>query len=212
MVGGHALDYCLNSNDVSRVTALVRRPTGKKHEKLVEVIHKDFEDYTAVSEHLNGQDVALFCIGVYTGAVPNDEFEKITVNYTLEFVKALQEKNGQITFCFLSGAGADRAEKSRMVFARTKGIAENYLLKQNFRSLHIFRPGYIYPVEKRKEPNMTYRISRRLWPLLKRISPSMGINSNDLGHAIADVGLHGGEKDTYENKNILEHVKKMKTV
>lgn len=212
MVGGYALNYCLNSDDVEKVTVLVRRPTGKKHDKLVEVIHKDYTDYSAVMDHMKGQDVALFCIGVYTGAVPNDEFEKITVDYTVKFVEALIRNNDPVSFCFLSGAGADRAEKSRMIFARTKGIAENFLLEQDFSSIHIFRPGYIYPVEKRQEPNFSYRLSRRLWPLLKRIAPSMGINSHDLGHAIADVGLNGGDLDTYENKDILEYVKKMKTV
>jgi uncharacterized protein YbjT (DUF2867 family) len=209
MVGGYALDHCLESEDVSKVTALVRRPTGKKHKKLVEVTIRDFTDYSSVSEHFKGQDVALFCIGVYTGAVPNDEFEKITVDYTKAFTNALFEQNSRVSFCFLSGAGADRSEKSRMIFARSKGRAENFLLRQNFKDIHIFRPGYIYPVEPRKEPNTMYRIWRALWPVMRKISPGMGVNSNDLGHAVADIGLHGGSRQTYENADILEHLKIM---
>jgi uncharacterized protein YbjT (DUF2867 family) len=209
LVGGHALDHCLESEDVDKVTVITRRSTGKKHHKLVEVIHDDFQDYSTVIDHFYNQDVALFCIGVYTGAVPKEEFEKITVDYTIEFTKALLERSGPVSFCFLSGAGADRDEKSRMIFARSKGKAENFLLGQEFRSLHIIRPGYIYPVKKRKEPNISYRIFRRLWPLLKRISPGMGIDSDALGYSIADIGIHGGTLNTYENRDILAHFKKM---
>jgi uncharacterized protein YbjT (DUF2867 family) len=209
MVGGYALDRCLESEEVSRVTSIVRRPSGKKHVKLVEVIHKDFTDYSTISENLRDQDVSLYCIGVYTGAVPNDVFERITVDFTIAFADALLEQSRNASFCFLSGAGADRTEKSRMIFARSKGKAENYLLKQNFGSVHIFRPGYIYPVEPRKEPNTMYRVQRVLWPLIGKLFPGLGVNSDDLGHAIADVGIHGSDRDTFENRNILEHVKKM---
>lgn len=210
MVGGYALDHCLKSDDVAKVTAIVRRPTGKKHEKLVEVLHKDFLNYSSISEHLQDQDVALYCIGVYTGAVPDEEFEKITVDYTIYFVNALLKESGPVTFCFLSGAGADREEKSRMIFARSKGRAENFLLEQDLRSLHIFRPGYIYPVEKRKEPNFTYKITRTVWPILRKITPGMGVNSDDLGYAIADAGLNGSSKHTLENRDILDHVRPMR--
>jgi len=210
MVGGYALDHCLESEDVSQVTAIIRRPIGRKHRKLIEVIHKDFTDYSSISDHLRDQDVALYCIGVYTGAVPNDEFERITVDYTVSFAKALLEQSQGVTFCFLSGAGADRTEKSRMIFARSKGKAENFLLRQKFGSVHIFRPGYIYPVEPRKEPNSMYRIQRALWPIVGRLFPGLGVNSDDLGNAIADVGIHGHDKDTFENRDILEHVKKMR--
>ena len=50
-------------------------------------------------------------------------------------------------------------------------MAENHLTKQ-FDALHIFRPGYIYPVEKRNEPNLMYRFSRFIYPALKAIFPS----------------------------------------
>ena len=210
MVGRYALDHCLKSDEVSTVTAVVRKPTGEKNRKLVEVIHKDFTDLSSISEYLRDQDVAIYCIGVYTGTVPNDEFERITVDYTVSFAHALLEKSRDVTFCFLSGAGADRTERSRMIFARSKGKAENFLLKQKFGSIHIFRPGYIYPVEPRKEPNSMYRIQRALWPFIGRLFPGMGVNSDDLGHAIADVGIHGDDRDTFENRDILEYVKEMK--
>jgi uncharacterized protein YbjT (DUF2867 family) len=211
MVGGLALKYCLDSKDVGKVTIVTRRPTGIKHPKLTEVIHSDFIDYSPISGHLKNQDVALYCIGVYTGAVPADEFTKITVEYTISFAKAILEHNKDLTFCFLSGAGADRQEKSRFIFARAKGKAENFLLKQKFKSVHIFRPGYIYPVTKRKEPNFTYRFVRVIYPLFLK-GKKTSVKSTELAAVMVDVGLKGGKQNTYENWDIREHYKKLSKV
>lgn len=205
MVGGHAVEYALKRKDVGKVTIITRRKTGIKNKKLVEVIHKDFMDLSPISEHLKDQDVVIYCIGVYTGAVPENEHEHITVDLTKSFARAVQKHNKDLTFCFLSGAGADRREKSRMVFARSKGKAENFLLKQKFKAVYIFRPGYIYPVKKRREPNFSYKLFRFLWPVLGRIAPNMGINSDWLGHTMVDVGLRGGKMNTYENRDIRKH-------
>lgn len=205
MVGGCALRICLDSPDVSKVTVMGRRPTGTTHDKLHEVIHNDYTDYSNVAETLEGYDAALFCLGAYTGSVPDDEFRKITVDFTVVFANALREQSPQAVFCFLSGQGADQAERSRMSFARYKGAAEKALIELGFPRLHIFRPGYIYPVTPRKEPNLTYRISRALYPLLRRIYPNIGLSSEDLALAMVYAGLYGTEShgDTIlENRGI----------
>lgn len=210
MVGNHALRYALKRKDVARVTIITRRKTGIKSKKLTEVIHRDFEDYSDIEEHLEDIDVVIYCIGVYTGAVPTEEHEKITVDYTKHFVKALLKKSNEPTLCFLSGAGADRSEKSRAVFARSKGKAENFLFKQKkFKAVYSFRPGYIYPVEPRKEPNFSYKLFRTLWPILGKISPNMGIPSDWLAHTMVDVGLKGNKKKILENKDIRERYQKI---
>ena len=204
MIGSLAVEYALKRKDVGKVTIITRRPTGIKHNKLVEVIHTDFMNYSPIQEHLRDLDVALYCIGVYTGSVPDDEFTKITVAYTEVFTKAILASNKDVTFCFLSGGGADRKENSRMIFARTKGRAENFLLKQRFNAVYIFRPGYIYPVTPRKEPNLSYRITRTIWPVLGKMVPNLGISSVRLAHAMVDVGLKGAKMDTLENRDIRE--------
>jgi uncharacterized protein YbjT (DUF2867 family) len=191
MVGGHALQLCLADPTVKSVTTLGRRATGTEHPRLREVVHTDFEDYSAVSEALAGHDVALYCVGVYTGTVPPDEFRRITFDYTVAFAEALRAASPSVSFCFLSGQGADQSEKSRMAFARDKGAAEKALIAAGFPRLHIFRPGYIYPVNKRKEPNLTYRISRGLWPVLRRVWPNVGVASDVLARAMVHAGLHG---------------------
>jgi uncharacterized protein YbjT (DUF2867 family) len=189
MVGGLALQHCLEHDGVSEVTVISRRSTGVAHPRLHEVQHRDFGDYTAVADALAGQDVALFCLGVYTSALPDDEFRRITVDFTFAFARALQVASPDAVFCFLSGQGADQTGRSRMAFARYKGEAEKALLEVGFPRVHIFRPGYIYSVTPRKEPNFGYRLMRVLWPMLRLIYPNLGIASDALALAMVEAGL-----------------------
>ncbi len=92
-----------------------------------------------------------------------------------------------------------------MSFARYKGAAEKALLDMGFSRVHIFRPGYIYPVTPRKEPNLMYTISRFLYPILRRVYPNIGIPSENLAAAMVHSGLYGtgeNENPVLENKDI----------
>ena len=187
------------------VTVIGRRTTGIDNARLREVLVDDFTDYSALAGALENQDVTLYCLGAYTGAVTDDLFREITVDYTLAFAKALHRASPQAAFCFLSGQGADQTEKSRMAFARYKGAAETALLDVGFSRVHIFRPGYIYPVTPRKEPNLMYTISRFLYPVLRRVYPNIGIPSENLAAIMVKAGLYGtgtNENAVLENKDI----------
>jgi nucleoside-diphosphate-sugar epimerase len=202
MIGNLILQNCLKRHDIGKVTSITRKPLGIYHPKLVEVIHTDFLDYSKIEHDFKNQDVCFYCIGVYTGQVPTDEFKKITVAYTEIFANALRENNETTSFCFLSGQGADSSEKSRVLFAREKGIAENILLKLKFISTHIFRPAYIYPITPRVEPNFLYKMMRILSKPLKFIYPNFSVTSEKLAAAMVEVGMAGGGKTIYENADI----------
>lgn len=206
MVGNLVLKYCLKNDAVIEVVSLVRRPTDLAHVKLTEVVVSDFLNFESLSEHFKNVDAAFFCIGVYTGAVPKDEFRKITVDMPVAFARELIKYSPDASFCLLSGAGADRTEKSRTMFARDKGAAENKLSAMGFTSFHAFRPGYIYPVEARKEPNLMYMISRNLYPLLKLLGKNATIKSTELASAMVHVGLYGEAEEILENREILKHI------
>ncbi len=202
MIGNMILQICLQHNEVKTITSITRKPLGIKHDKLIEVIHTKFLDYTAVESYFNNIDVCFYCIGVYTGQVSTSEFKKITVAYTEAFAKQLRKKNDNTSFCFLSGQGADSKEKSNVLFAREKGIAENIILNLQFKSTHIFRPAYIFSVEPRKEPNFLYRLMRVLYNPLKFIYPNIAVTSVQLANAMAQVGIYGSELIIYENSDI----------
>ncbi|HZW80306.1 MAG TPA: hypothetical protein VFF50_07540 [Candidatus Deferrimicrobiaceae bacterium] len=205
MVGGYALRYALNHPSVGSVTAIGRKNLGISHAKLREVLHRDFVDCSALAEALSGQDAAVFCLGAYTGAVPDAEFRTITVDYTVEFARVLRGSSPGASFSFLSGKGADPTGRSRMAFARYKGEAENALLGAGFPHVYIFRPAYIYPVEPRKEPNISYRLLRAIYPAFRVLFPNQVIRADDLARAMVDVLVSGtGEQRslTFENHEI----------
>ena len=183
MVGGYAVRYTVDNPAVGVVTVIGRKRLGLNHPKLKEVLHQDFTDCSALAEPLTGQDAAVFCLGVYTGAVPDPEFRKITVDYTVEFARVLRASSPGAAFSFLSGMGADQTGRSRVPFARYKGEAEKALLAAGFPRLYIFRPAYIYPVQPRNEPNFSYRLLRAIYPVFRRLFPDQVIPADDLARA-----------------------------
>lgn len=207
MIGKLILQKCLNSPDVKEIISLTRKPGGMEHPKLKELVLDDFNDYSGVESELSDAHTAFFCLGVYTGQVPDTEFKKITVDYAKAFSGAVKKQSPDITMCFLSGAGADLKEKSRMSFAKYKGMAENHLLQTQFKGLNIFRPGYIYPVEKRKEPNFSYRLFRFLYPALKSVMKSSSITSEELAGAMFKSGMEAQNNRILENNQIKEILK-----
>jgi uncharacterized protein YbjT (DUF2867 family) len=205
MVGGYALRYALEDSDVGGVTAIARRKLGISHPKLTEVLHSNFADCSALAGPLSGQDAAVFCMGTYTGAVPDAELRTVTVDYTIEFARVLQGSSPEAAFSFLSGAGADPTGRSPIAFARYKGEAENELLAAGFPRLYLFRPAYIYPVEPRKEPNLGYRLMRGIYPVIRVLFPNQAIRADDLARTMVDVAVRGtGERQTVilENRDI----------
>ena len=203
MIGGLVLKNCLDRDDVAEVTSIVRKVSGIKHPKLTEVVHDDFLNFGSIEKYFNNQDVCFYCIGVYTGQVPKAVFTRITVDFTKAFAVMLKRCSPGSVFCFLSGSGADSKERSMILFARDKGKAENFLLGLAFRSTFIFRPGYIYPVTPRREPNFSYRVFRVLYKyILAFVFPSVGVTSVQLAEVMTSVGFNGGEKIIYENEDI----------
>jgi uncharacterized protein YbjT (DUF2867 family) len=214
MVGGYALHYALENAAAGTVTAIVRRKLGNSHPKLQEVLHRDFADCSSLSRVLSGQDAAVFCLGAYTGAVSDAELRTITVDYPIEFARVLRASSPGAAFSFLSGSGADPTGRSRMPFARYKGEAEKALLAAGFSRLYIFRPAYIYPVEPRKEPNLSYRLLRAIYPAFRLLFPNQVIRADDLAQAMMDVAVRGtGDRGglVFENRDIRVMVESLHT-
>jgi uncharacterized protein YbjT (DUF2867 family) len=212
MVGGCALRHALEHPAVGHATAIGRRKVGISHPKLKEVLHPDFADCSALAEALSGQDAAVFCLGAYTGAVTGAELRTITVEYSVEFARVLRNGSPDAAFSFLSGRGADPTGRSRMPFARYKGEAEKALLATGFHRLYFFRPAYIYPVEPRKEPNLSYRLLRTIYPAFRVLFPNQVIRADDLARVMVDVALQRtGEQRrlVFENREIRAMVESL---
>ena len=204
MVGSEVLTVCLENSIINNVTVFVRKPLDIKHKKLNEIVHNDYVNFDSTKKHLNNIDICFYCIGVYTGTVSKEVFNRVTIDMPFELAKVLRSESPQATFSLLSGAGADSTEKSRVLFAKAKGIAENKLIGLNFKQLNIFRPGYIYPVKPRKEPNIWYKIFRLVYKPLKSILKNSSVTSEQLAAKMVNVALEGNKQLIFENKEILE--------
>jgi uncharacterized protein YbjT (DUF2867 family) len=213
MVGRYALRYALENSAVGSVTSIGRSNVGISHPKLTEVLQRDFADCSALAETLSRQDAAIFCLGVYTGAVSDAELRTITVDYTVEFARVLRSSSTAAAFSFLSGSGADQTGRSRVPFARYKGEAENALLAAGFPHVYLFRPAYIYPVEPRKEPNFSYRLLRQIYPIFRVLFPNQVIRADDLARAMVEVvasEIGRSRGPVFENRDIRALVESLK--
>lgn len=204
MVGGELLQICLNSDLVNNITVLSRKPSSKSHSKIRELIVSDFSNVDFLLTNLNEIDVVFFCIGVYTGTVDREEFRKITVDYPVTLGKAIKEKFPSCIFVLLSGAGADCTEKSRLMFAQYKGMAENKLQRIFEDCFYSARPAYIYPVTKRIEPNIMYRISRLCYPIIKLMGKKYSITSVELAKSMFVLGMKKMSKTKFENNELVD--------
>jgi uncharacterized protein YbjT (DUF2867 family) len=205
MVGGYALRFALDNSAVESVTSIARKRLGISHPKLKEVLHQNFADCAPLADALLRQDAVVYCLGTYTGSVSDAELRTITADYTIEFARVLHGSSPDAAFSFLSGRGADQSGQSRLAFARYKGEAEKALLAANFPRVYLFRPAYIYPVEPRKEPNLSYRLMRAIYPAFRALFPNQVIRADDLARAMVDVSVRGIEEQpfkVFENRDI----------
>ena len=67
------------------------------------------------------------------------------------------------------------------------------------RTLGIFQPGYIYQVEPRTEPNLSYRLLRAMYPVFRVLFPNQVIRGDDLARAMVDVVV----RDTSERRSVV---------
>lgn len=202
-IGSGVLYECLKHPQINKVTAVTRHKLNIQHEKLNEIILEDFEDYSQVKDKLTGHNACFYCLGISSTQVPQkDKYYKITYDYTMAAAKAISEVNQNVTFCFLSGAGTDETEKSRMMWARVKGKAEKNLSNFNFKKVYSFRPALIFPSHGQKPSIFITKLATPLLPLLNKITPDYITTTEEFGLAMINTVLNGYEKDTLENDDI----------
>jgi len=111
MVGKGVLLECLDHNSIDEVLVIGRNHVGIEHPKLKELIHKDFTDFSGAREQLSGYDACFFCLGISAASLKEEQYKRITYDFTLSLAKTLVEINPQMTFNYVSGEGTDTSEK-----------------------------------------------------------------------------------------------------
>jgi len=206
MVGQGLLRECLLDPDVDAVLTIGRTPTGQKHEKLRELAHANLLDFSAIEAELSGYDACFFCLGITSAGTTEQEYERITYSIPVTAAQMLVKLNPGMTFVSVSGAGADSSGKSRTMWARVKGKAENALLAMPFKATYVFRPAFIQPLHgirsQTKLYNAMYAVVGPLYPLLKAIAPGYATTTEQLGRAMIAVVKRGANQRVLESRDI----------
>ena len=205
MVGQGVLRECLLAPDVDAVTVIGRTPTGKQDDKLREITHSDFTDFTAVQDQLAGHDACFFCLGVSSAGMTEADYTRMTYDWTMAAARLLVQLNPAMTFIYVSGAGTDSTERSGSMWARVKGKTENALLALPFKAAYMFRPGGIRPmhgeVSKTKSYRIMYAITKPLWPVAALFTGAV-TTTESVGRAMLRVTREGSEKKVLETRDI----------
>ena len=205
MIGKGALLECLADENIENILLINRQDCGIAHEKIKEIIHKDFFDFSPIKEQLTGYNACFFSLGVTSAGLDENAYHRITYEITLSFARTLASVNPGCIFCYISGAGADSTEKGRTMWARVKGKTENALLKLPFRAAYMFRPAYIQPLKgvrsKTRWYNLVYIIFKPIYFLLKPFK-SIATDTASLGRAMINVAQKGYPKQVIESRDI----------
>lgn len=206
MIGQGVLRECLLDPAVEAVETVGRTATGVQHPKLREIVHEDLSNYGSIEKDLAGFDACFFCLGISSAGMKEPDYERVTFDITLAAAKTLARLNSQMTFIYISGAGADSSERGRIMWARVKGKTENALMRLPFKGVYVFRPGIIQPLHGVKSRTPSYRffyaLSAPLLPVLRRAFPSHILTTEEIGRAMLAIAKRGAPMQVLETRDI----------
>ena len=206
MVGQGVLRECLLDPGVERVLAVGRTATPQREEKLHDLVVANFLDFSAVERELSGYDACFFCLGITSAGMTEADYRRVTYDFALAAAQTLVRINPEMTFVFVSGAGADSTGRGRVMWARVKGQTENALLALPFKGVYVFRPAAIQPLHgirsKTAWINAAYAVLGPLYPVFKRLAPDYVTTTEQVGRAMLAVARRGAPKRVLENADI----------
>jgi len=206
MIGQGVLRECLLASDVNRVLTIGRSASAVQNVKLQEIVRADMWNYAPVEEQLRGFDACFFCLGVTSAGMSEADYSRVTYGITVAAAEMLCCVNPDMTFVFVSGAGADSTEQGRLMWARVKGKAENAILRMPFKGSYVFRPGVVLPMHGERSRTTAYRVlyalTKPLLPLLKRLMPGQIVTTEQFGRAMLIVARQGAPKRVLESADI----------
>ena len=210
MVGEGVMHEALNSTYIEEVLVIGRKLTGYLHPKLKEFQLVDFYKPEELSDLVKSYDACLFCLGVSSIGMKEDEFTLKTHTLTIGFATILAKSNPHMTFSYISGFATDSTEKGSVMWARVKGRTENDLGSLGFKNTYAFRPFYLQPTIGMKNTLSLYKYVDWLYPFLKIVMPNHMSKLSELGLSMLECAIFGYEKNIVEVKDILALAKKMK--
>lgn len=81
--------------------------TGQRHPKLRELVHRDFLDFSSIENELSTFDACFFCLGVSSVGMKEEDYRRVTNDFTMAAARVLARLNPGMTFVYVSGTGTD---------------------------------------------------------------------------------------------------------
>ena len=204
MLGSAVLLEAFDATSVRAVRVLTRRPLGRTHAKLTEVIVPDFSDLSSVSAAFSGIDAVFHCMGASALGMSEAEYTHVTYDLTKTLVDQARRYAPRCTFVYVSGTGTDSTEGGRTMWAIVKGRTENMVLGAGLGDAYAFRPGIVLPERgirsSTKWYNALYTVMRPLYPVLRRLDSVL--LSTEFGKAMINTVRHPKQKKVLGNKDI----------
>jgi len=190
LVGQGVLQACLQSADVARVAALVRRP-GSVAGNVDEIALPDFLRAATLGDALEGFDACFYCAGAPPVGTPEAEYRQVTLQVTHAVAEAWAAANPKGRFLYVSGAHAN--PDSRIMPLRVKGETERALAQLPVRTV-MLRPAGVRPVSGTGTRHALlkpfYLLARPLMAVAEGLLPALTTSNRAIGQAmIALAGM-----------------------
>lgn len=148
----------------------------------------------------------LFCLGVSSVGMREQEYKRITYDLTLKVGQLLARSNPEMTFCYVTGAGTDSSEQGRIAWARVKGATENALMRL-FKQSYMFRSGFMKASPGQKNVKTYYKFFAWLYPIGRALYPAGFCTLQEVGRAMINAVGKGYPKQILDVKDIVQLAK-----
>lgn len=198
LVGGAVQRQALDSESITELVSLARRPNGMVHPKLREWLGSEGD--LLLGLRAEPVDAVICCLGTTIRKVGGDKAKFIHVDKDLVIgIAKWARSQGVPCFAVVSAIGADAA--SRVFYNRVKGEMEQDLKALGFPELHIFHPSIL------TGPRMEKRIGERVGiAVMSAIAPLLPDRYKPMPHDVLAkallncLGMPGG---THKYREIL---------
>jgi uncharacterized protein YbjT (DUF2867 family) len=160
LIGSNLLSLLIESDEISRILLLVRKPLKVSNQKVQELI-VNFDELEKFRSEIMG-DIIYSCLGTTKAANPDtDQYRKIDLEYPLKLAE-IGVKNGISQFHLVSSLCANHTASNS--YLKLKGELEKELKQASILSLHIYQPSLL--TGNRKESRKLEKLATSAFKLI----------------------------------------------
>jgi uncharacterized protein YbjT (DUF2867 family) len=160
LIGSNLLSLLIESDEISRILLLVRKPLKVSNQKVQELI-VNFDELEKFRSEIMG-DIIYSCLGTTKAANPDtDQYRKIDLEYPLKLAE-IGVKNGISQFHLVSSLCAYHTASNS--YLKLKGELEKELKQASILSLHIYQPSLL--TGNRKESRKLEKLATSAFKLI----------------------------------------------